>query len=161
MHSYCNEMNQVCLREATRIFKTVKLRSLRRSLLNQFKETIDSYILIIIRLTAWNESEIQIVDRITKFFVKILSQRAYEEWECRFLTSQSSTIVSVLPLKYMRDIVSYPFLSGFIDSLPRFNMASPIAFRLGLKNAGRLASFLSLTPKVCLKHELVMTFQVF
>ena len=66
------------------------------------------------------------------------------------------------PVKYMRDIVSYPFLSGFIDSLTCvFNMASPIAFRLGLKNAGRLASFLSLTPKVCLKHAVVMTFQIF
>lgn len=43
----------------------------------------------------------------------------------------------------------------------RFNMASPIAVRLGLKNAGRLARFLSVTPKVCLKHAVVMTFQFF
>lgn len=34
-------------------------------------------------------------------------------------------------------------------------MASPIAFRLGMKNAGRLANFLSLTPKVCLLHLVV------
>lgn len=41
----------------------------------------------------------------------------------------------------------------------RFNMASPIAFRLGLKNAGRLANFLSLKQKVCLIHAVVITFQ--
>ena len=69
-----------------------------------------------------------------------------------------SVVSSLLP-KYMPDTISYPFLPGFLDSLPCvFNMASPIAFRLGVKNAGRLANFLSLTPKVCLKHEVVLVF---
>lgn len=31
-------------------------------------------------------------------------------------------------------------------------MAYPIAFRLGLKNAGRFSNFLSLAPKVCILH---------
>lgn len=69
------------------------------------------------------------------------------------------TIDSGIPPKCMLDTISYPFLSGFLDSLPlRFNMASPIAFRLGVRNAGRLASFVSLTPKVCLQHALVIIF---
>lgn len=38
----------------------------------------------------------------------------------------------------------------------RFNMASPFAFRLGVKNAGRLTNLFSLTPKVCLFYSLII-----
>ena len=96
-----------------------------------------------------------------QFFKKILSQRAYEEWECRFLRSQLSTMSAFSRKIYAwHSLIPIP-LRLYRFSHLRFNMASPIAFRLGLKNAGRLASFLSLTPKVCLKHAVVMTFQIF
>ena len=38
----------------------------------------------------------------------------------------------------------------------RFNMASPFAFRLGVKNAGRLTNLFSLTPKVCLFYSIII-----
>lgn len=115
-------------------------------------------------LTVCNELEIQNAethsDKINNIFAKISVPKSLWRMRVQVSCEPVISIVSVLPQNYMLDIISYPFLSRLYRfSSCVFNMASPIAFRLGVKNAGRLANFLSLTPKVCLQHAVVSNFQ--
>lgn len=88
--------------------------------------------------------------RTNKFF----SPKELINYECASFLEPVNWSVSVSPRKYMLRIISYPYLSlSDLYSSLRFNMASPIAFRHGLKNAGRLTNLLSLTPKVCYLYE--------
>lgn len=110
------------------------------------------------RYLQYSKSEIYTKQRKSwqnqQIFRENFSPKELINYECASFLEPVNWSVSVSPRKYMLRIISYPYLSlSDLYSSLRFNMASPIAFRHGLKNAGRLTNLLSLTPKVCYLYE--------
>lgn len=110
------------------------------------------------RYLQYSKSEIYTKQRKSwknqQIFRENFSPKELINYECASFLEPVNWSVSVSPRKYMLRIISYPYLSlSDLYSSLRFNMASPIAFRHGLKNAGRLTNLLSLTPKVCYLYK--------
>lgn len=96
---------------------------------------------------------------LTNFLRKFCPNELMKNESAGFFGASHQHCQRFTPKMYAwQNFIPIPLRFYRLSSL-RFNMASPITFRLGVKNAGRLASFLSLTPKVCLKHATVITFQ--